>query len=461
MIYKKLGTSLNTYQLYGLIQREYPESFLFESLEGPEKMARFSYIGFSPKKHIRATGVVVDVDGEEEDAAQPIQTLARNIPKIPLEKEGFVGGAVGYFSYDYARTIEKFPRAKSCANEDIRKKREKDLISPTKRPDFPDFEFGVFDDCIVYDHRERTVNYLSHGDDRSNDIVKLTKEESFLGPFESGTPKCNMGEVEFERSVRTAKEHIANGDIFQVVLSRRYAVPYEGNLLRFYNYLKQTNPSPYMYFLSFGDRKIIGSSPENLVRVEGNKIDSFATLAGTMPRGKTLAQDAELETRLRNDPKERAEHLMLVDLTRNDVGKVARIGSVDVPELMEVHKYSHVQHLASHVSAELAPGKDCFDALNALFPAGTLSGAPKVRAMEIIDELEPTRRGPYGGAVGYFSFNRNCDFAITIRTLVAKRQKAYVQAGAGIVYDSKPETEYLETENKMRAILGALEVRFP
>ena len=214
-----------------------------------------------------------------------------------------------------------------------------------------------------------------------------------------------------------------------------------------------------MYFLSFGDRKIIGASPENLVRVEGRNIDSYATLAGTMPRGKTPQEDAELEARLRSDEKERAEHLMLVDLTRNDVSKVAAFNSVDVPELMEVHKYRHVQHLASHVVGKLAEGKDCFDAFDAIFPAGTLTGAPKVRAMEIIEELEATRRGPYGGAVGYFSFNRNCDFAITIRTLVAQRQKAYVQAGAGIVYDSVPEREFEETENKMRATLNSLEAR--
>ena len=268
-----------------------------------------------------------------------------------------------------------------------------------------------------------------------------------------------MGKEEFEKAVLAAKEHITNGDIFQVVLSRRYSLPFEGNLLRFYNHLKQTNPSPYMYFLSFGDRKIIGSSPENLVRVEGNAIDSYATLAGTMPRGKTPAEDAALEARLRSDEKERAEHLMLVDLTRNDVSKVAAFNSVSVPELMEVHKYRHVQHLSSHVVGKLSEGKDCFDAFDAIFPAGTLTGAPKVRAMEIIEELEAVRRGPYGGAVGYFSFNRNCDFAITIRTLVAQRQKAYVQAGAGIVYDSVPEREYEETESKMRATINSLEAR--
>ncbi|VVC01576.1 Anthranilate synthase component 1 [uncultured archaeon] len=268
-----------------------------------------------------------------------------------------------------------------------------------------------------------------------------------------------MGKEEFERIVGAAKEKIVDGEIFQVVLSRRYSLPFEGNLVRFYNRLKQTNPSPYMYFLSFGDRKIIGSSPENLVRVEGRKIDSFATLAGTMPRGETPEKDAQLERKLLGDEKERAEHLMLVDLTRNDLSKVSAFNSVSVPELMEVHKYRHVQHLSSHVVGQLQEGKDCFDAFDAIFPAGTLTGAPKVRAMELIEELEAGRRGPYGGAVGYFSFNRNCDFAINIRTLVAHRQKAHIQAGAGIVYDSVPEKEYEETENKMRSLLYALEAK--
>ena len=439
MIYKKLNISINPYQLYMLVNREFSKTFLLESLEGKEKLARFSFIGFSPKKHVTANGSVVDVDGEESDEKQPIRALAREIPKLQIDKEGFVGGAVGYFSYDYARRLENIP----SKNQD--------------ELGFPDFEFGIFEDCIAYDHHNKTVHYISHSEDRSASVLSLSKEDLFFGPFESGTPKANIGKEQFEKSVETAKSYIEAGDIFQVVLSRRYSLACEGNFLRFYNYLKQTNPSPYMYFLSFEGRKIIGSSPENLVRVEGRKIDSYATLAGTMPRGHTPEEDARLEAKLLSDEKEKAEHLMLVDLTRNDVSKVAAKASVSVPELMEVHKYRHVQHLASHVVADLAAGKDCFDAFDALFPAGTLTGAPKARAMEIIEELETTRRGPYGGAVGYFSLNGNCDFAINIRTLVANRQKAYVQAGAGIVYDSVPEKEYEETENKMRSLLFALE----
>jgi len=440
MMIKKLKLNINPYQLYSLLNREYDHSFLLESMEGDEKLARFSFIGFDPSKKISAHGRTISVDGEEADSEEPIRDLAKNIPLHQIEREGFVGGAVGYFSYDYVRQIERIPQT---------------IKDRTK---FPDFEFGIFEDCIAYDHRDRSVHYISHGADRSDEILRLSGEDVFLGPFDSGKPKTNMDEHAFEDAVREAKRRISEGEIFQVVLSRRYEFPYEGDLLRFYNILKQLNPSPYMYYLNFGERKIIGSSPENLVRVEGRKIESSATLAGTMPRGKTPEEDRMLEKRLLDDEKEKAEHLMLVDLTRNDVGKVARFNSVSVSEFMKVHKYSHVQHLGSHISGELAPGKDCFDAFNALFPAGTLSGAPKVRAMEIIEELEKTRRGPYGGAVGYFSFNGNCDFAIAIRSLFAYRQKAYIQAGAGIVYDSVPEREYRETENKMGALMNALTV---
>ncbi|MBU0591719.1 anthranilate synthase component I family protein [Candidatus Micrarchaeota archaeon] len=442
MITKELKLALNPYQIYSLVQREYENSFLLESLEGKEKLARFSFIGFEPKDKIIAKGTVIAIGDEETETDKPLAMMAENMPKSKLEKQGFVGGAVGYFSYDYVRQLENISTKQKG------------------REEFPDFEFGLFDDGLIYDHRDKTIQYFSHSEDRSAEILKLAKEDTFLGPFETGRIKENVNKDEYEKMVAIAKERITDGEIFQVVLSRRYEIPFEGNPLRFYNFLKQTNPSPYMYYLSFGDRKIIGSSPENLVRIEGRKIDSYATLAGTMPRGKTPVEDMELEQKLLNSEKEKAEHLMLVDLTRNDIGKVAEFGTVKVPELMEVHKYKDVQHMCSHVTGTLMEGKTCFDAFNAMFPAGTVTGAPKVRAMEIIEELEPDKRGPYSGAVGYFSYNGNCDFAIAIRTLIAQRQKAYVQAGAGIVYDSVPENEYNETENKMRSLLRALEVRF-
>ncbi len=438
MINKQLRLSLNPYQLYALIGAEHPESFLLESLEGKGRDARYSFIGFSPKSKISAKGKVVTLDGQEKDSEKPAREIDAALPKIHVEKEGFVGGAVGYFSYDYVRNVEKLPAT---------------------LPDelaFPDFEFGIYEDCVAYDHAKKTVHYISHGSDRSEEVMALSRGQLDLGAFSISEFRENMGKEEFEAAVGVAKEHIVAGDIFQVVLSRRYSAGYKGSLLGFYNYLKHTNPSPYMYFLQFGGKKIVGSSPENLVRVEGGKIDSYATLAGTMPRGATPEEDAALENKLRNDEKEKAEHLMLVDLTRNDLSKVSKQGSVKVDGLMDVHKFRHVQHLASHVAGELAEGNTCFDAFDAIFPAGTLTGAPKVRAMEIIEGLEKSRRGPYGGAVGYFSFNRNCDFAINIRTLVANKGMAHLQAGAGIVYDSVPEREYEETENKMRSLFAAL-----
>ncbi|MFH2106636.1 MAG: anthranilate synthase component I family protein [Candidatus Micrarchaeota archaeon] len=438
---KLLDIKLSPFELYTLVNREYRESFLLESSKGKERLARYSFIGFDPSKHLKANGKIVQIEYEEREFEQPIDAIKEQLPRERIERKGFIGGAVGYFSYDYARNLEQIP---DNSKNDLK---------------FPDFEFGIFDDAIVYDHIGKKVEYIYKKEDRSDQIMKLAKEEMFLGPFEAGSAKSNMGENEFCDAVEVAKESIKTGDIFQAVLSRRYEIPYEGNLLKFYSYLKRTNPSPYMYFLSFQDRKIIGSSPENLVRVEGNRIDSYATLAGTRPRGRTMEEDARFETELMNDEKERAEHLMLVDLTRNDVGKVAKFGTVNVPELMEVHKFSHVQHLSSHISAELADGKDSYDSFNAIFPAGTLTGAPKVRAMEIIDKLERNRRGAYGGAVGYFSANGNCDFAIAIRTLVAQRQKCYVQAGAGIVYDSIPRKEFVETENKAKALIKALGVK--
>ncbi|VVB98393.1 Anthranilate synthase component 1 [uncultured archaeon] len=301
MISKKLKLNLNPYQLYLLVNREYSESFLLESLEGKEKLARFSFIGFQPNKHVSAKKNVVSIEGQEEDSKNPLRTLAGCMPRIDTPIEGFAGGAVGYVSYDYARNLEKLPQK---AKDDAK---------------FPDFEFGIFEDAIAYDHRDRTITYLSHGQDRSQDILKLTKEDAFFGPFEAGNAKPSMEKEKFETAVDAAKEKIASGDIFQVVLSRRHEFPFEGNILGFYNRLKHINPSPYMYFLSFGERKIIGSSPENLVRVEGRKIDSYATLAGTRERGKTPQEDALLEKELLKDPKERAEHLMLVDLTRNNV----------------------------------------------------------------------------------------------------------------------------------------------
>ena len=268
-------------------------------------------------------------------------------------------------------------------------------------------------------------------------------------------PKVNVTKERFEKSVEKAKEYITSGDIFQVVLSKRYDFRFKGDLVTFYRSLRDINPSPYMYFLKAGNRKIIGSSPEMLVRVDNRVVETFP-IAGTRPCVKDPSENKRLAEELLADPKERAEHVMLVDLARNDVGKIAKFGSVNVPEFMKVHRYSHVQHIVSQVVGDLREDRESYDALRAVFPAGTVSGAPKVRAMEIIEELEPAKRGPYAGAVGYFSYNSNVDFAITIRTLFADKDEAHIQVGAGIVADSVPEREWFETDHKAEALIRAL-----
>lgn len=429
------------------LQGSCEHAYLLESVEGPKRIARFSFIGFNPRLLFTVKdgeALLRDsLSGEElrfrvKDPLEALRALVKGSPDGSEFR--LAGGAVGYISYDAVRYWEKLP----CMAEDVL--------------DFPDLQMGVYDDVLVFDHEKNEVFYVYRGEDRSGELLSLVEgAKEDVGALSFTTPRANLGREEYEEAVRRAKEYIGSGDIFQVVLSRRYDFNVEGDLSRFYLELRRINPSPYMYFLKMGSRRIIGSSPETLVRVEGGLVETFP-IAGTRPRGANEAEDEELARSLLADPKERAEHVMLVDLARNDVGRVARFGSVRVPEFMVVHKYSHVQHIVSRVVGELREGCDCYDALRAVFPAGTVSGAPKVRAMEIIEECEPSRRGPYAGGVGYFSFNGNADFAITIRTLVADGRRCSIQVGAGIVADSVPEREWLETEHKAKALLRALEL---
>jgi anthranilate synthase component 1 len=350
-----------------------------------------------------------------------------------------VGGAVGYISYDAVRYWENLPQT---TNDDL---------------NFPDAQLGIFDDGIVFDHRQRRAFYYYSDDNRLSEIESLIKQPSDYEALTYKQPKVNVTKEYFEKSVEKAKEYVACGDIFQVVLSKRYEFHVEDGLIEFYRSLRVINPSPYMYFLKVGDRQIVGSSPEMLVRVDDRRVETFP-IAGTRPCVEKPSENRRLAKELLADPKERAEHVMLVDLARNDVGKISKFGSVRVPEFMEVHRYSHVQHIVSRVIGDLKENCECYDALRAVFPAGTVSGAPKVRAMEIIEELETSRRGPYAGAVGYFSYNGNADFAITIRTLFADKDKAYIQVGAGVVADSVPEREWFETEHKAEALIKALKI---
>lgn len=351
----------------------------------------------------------------------------------------FIGGAVGYISYDAIRYWEKLPER---AVDDI---------------NFPDLEMAIYDDGIIFSHKTGEVFYYHFNESRLKEIETIIEKNYDPEPLSYTDLRVNLKKEEFEEIVAKSKEYIFSGDIFQVVLSKRYELKFHGSLLPFYAVLREVNPSPYMFFLKMGKHQIVGSSPEMLVRVENGIIETFP-IAGTKPRVRDDPfKDEVLARELLCDPKERAEHAMLVDLARNDIGKVSEFGSVHVPEFMMVHKYSHVQHIVSRVVGTLRRGYSCYDTLKAVFPAGTVSGAPKVRAMEIIEELEPVRRGPYAGAVGYFSYNGNSDFAITIRTLIAKGSRAYIQAGAGIVADSVPEKEWFETEYKVSALLRALQ----
>jgi anthranilate synthase component 1 len=428
-------------------------SFLLESVEGGKRLARYSFIGTEPYK-VLATGT--------EDKVNPVPLIAEELNRYKMLPVGdlprFCGGAVGYLGYEVVRCFEELP-------------------SPEDDPlGLPESSFMFVDTMLVFDHVTRKIKILSHvrldGDidaayqkavhkieelvHRLNQPIRPSQETgSPASPGSNCNLSSNFSQDDFEASVAKIKQYITAGEAIQVVLSQRLAQPTHASPFEIYRALRTINPSPYMFFLDFNDFYIIGASPEILVRVEDGMVIT-RPLAGTRPRGKSPEEDAMLEQELRGDEKERAEHIMLVDLGRNDIGRVSEPGTVEVSELMDVEHYSHVMHLVTHVQGKLRRDLTAFDALQACFPAGTVSGAPKVRAMEIIAELEPEKRGPYSGAVGYFSLSGNMDMAIAIRTIVMTKGVAYVQAGCGIVYDSIPEREYQETMNKARALLEAI-----
>lgn len=444
--FKRISLQKTPIEIFSRLYKEYDTIYLLESIEGPKKLAQFSFIGFKPNATFTVkNGTAIarnEKTGDEttETVCDPLQVIKRLVGCRTTANKDFrmAGGAIGYISYDAVRYWEKLP---NNSNDDL---------------GFPDVELGVFDDGIVFDHRQKRAYYYCYGESRLDEIESLLTR-----PLEEETlvfmqPKLNMTQRRYERAVEKAKEYVKQGDIFQVVLSKRFDFSFKGDLTGFYRALRAINPSPYMYFLKSRTRQIVGSSPEMLVRTENRTVETFP-IAGTRPVVASGLENRRLAKDLLADPKERAEHVMLVDLARNDVGKVSKFGSVRVPEFMQVHRYSHVQHIVSRVVGDLKDSLESYDALRSVFPAGTVSGAPKVRAMEIIDELEPTRRGPYAGAVGYFSYNGNADFAITIRTLFAEKNRAHIQVGAGIVADSVPEREWFETEHKAGALLKALQ----
>lgn len=441
MIWKELRGVESAFGLYQAVAHKYRRSFLLESAQGPERLVQHSFIGFDPRHVLTYREGELRQDGHRIPVPDgPLPYLRKLLEEHRVEDQShkFVGGLAGYVSYDFLRSLEDLPD-----------RREGPRI-------FPEFEFGLYLDGIIFDYVRRKTWYFSQGEDRGAEVEALARESRGPEDLQIGSLEDEIGREQFEGWVREAKGEIGRGEIFQVVLSRRLRTPYTGDLLGVYQELRQINPSPYMYLLDFDARKVVGSSPEMLVSVVGRAAVSYP-IAGTRPLGATPEDQARLRAELLADAKERAEHEMLVDLARNDLGRVCAFQSVRVTEHMAVETFSHVQHLVSRVEGELEEGRDALDAFCALFPAGTVSGAPKLRAMEIIDRLEPHRRGPYAGIVGYFSFNGNMDSAITIRTLVAANHILYLQAGAGIVADSEPAREWEETEAKFAVLRQALE----
>jgi anthranilate synthase component I len=441
-----------------------PYSYLLESVHGGERFGRYSVIGLPAEDRIEVSGRTCrEFRGsmvlQQVEAEDPIEFVKGYLGRLKVAPETalprFCGGLVGYFAYDTVRYIEK--RLADVQQDD-----------PIGTPDvllLLSDEVAVFDNLrgkifLVVFVDPRGANAWARGQQRLAALLyklRTPVQIPISSRLEPARAVSEFSEDAFIEVVERAKRYIVDGDVMQVVLSQRTSQPFAASPLSLYRALRATNPSPYMYLMDFGGFHVVGASPEILVRLENGQV-TVRPIAGTRPRGDTRERDEALATELLADPKERAEHVMLMDLGRNDVGRVARVGSVQVTENMAIERYSHVMHIVSNVEGTLKPGLDAFDVLRASFPAGTLSGAPKVRAMEIIDELEPSKRGIYGGAVGYLGFHGDMDMAIAIRTAVVKDQRLYVQAGAGIVADSDPASEWRETQNKARAVLRAAEL---
>lgn len=434
------------------LEKDRPYAFLLESVEGGETIARYSFLGGDPflVKRYR--------DGQPAGFMDDLRTTmnrfrSAKIPNLPP----FTGGAVGYFGYDMVRTIEEIPQT---GTDDLGVDDAVLMFYKTVLAfDHLRHQIHIICNVIAGDSQESVeIQYAKAVEEigRIEQVLRAPLEIPFTAPGEGDVAvRSNFEKKDYLSAVAKAKEYIAAGDIFQVVLSQRFEVDLPASPFEIYRALRIVNPSPYMYFLKLPESSIVGSSPEMLVRVRNREVE-YRPLAGTVPRGANEAEDEALGERLRKDEKERAEHIMLVDLGRNDLGRVSRYGTVRVEDMMFIERYSHVMHLVSSLKGELRDGVDRWDTLMACFPAGTVSGAPKVRAMEIIDELEPAKRGVYAGAIMYVDFSNNLDSCIAIRTLLVRDGKGYIQAGGGIVADSVPENEYMETVNKSKALIRAI-----
>ncbi len=474
-VFKEILGDLETpVSAYMKLSKTSKYSFLLESVEGGEKFARFSFIARDPKLIVRSKAnqaqILQLINGMLKREDKPFDgsplTIIRDLmkkykavdlPQLPR----FFGGMVGYLSYDCVRFFE---RLSDNSKDDLK---------------LDDMVLMQANDLVIFDHRHRTIKIVScvFIDPKDSQAVKIKKYNDALSiieglikdlskalPVQSSKNsshqvhvKSNYTQAQYGAMVKTAKKHILAGDIIQVVLSQRFSVDINVPSLQIYRALRALNPSPYMFYLNLDGVQLVGASPELLVRCENGLVET-RPIAGTRPRGQNEAEDEKLQKELLADPKEKAEHVMLVDLGRNDLGRVCQKGTVKLSEFMNIEKYSHVMHIVSNVQGQIADGKDALDVLEASFPAGTVSGAPKIRAMEIIEDLEGLKRGPYAGAVGYYSYSKNLDMCITIRTIVVHGRKAYVQAGAGIVADSDPVKEYVETVNKAKAQIKAIEL---
>ncbi|MEE8471028.1 MAG: anthranilate synthase component I [Dehalococcoidia bacterium] len=469
-VFRELPADLDTPVSVFLKLRQEAPTFLLESVEGGEKLGRYSFLGIGHNLVLKSSGdrAIIHHNGDRQkvhlqgrDCLHLVQEMLaqRQVVRIPGLPR-FFGGAVGYISYDTARAFESLPE---CSRDEL---------------GLPECVFVFTDTMLIFDHVQHRMKIVANtyvdGPAEGAYARATSKIESIVGrlartlPAESGRPstkptlpeekelKSNFTQDEFEAAVRACKEYINAGDAFQIVLSQRLQRKTCAQPFAIYRALRMLNPSPYLFYLDLGDFQLIGSSPEMLVKAEEGLAET-CPIAGTRPRGATEEEDEALITELLDDPKEKAEHAMLVDLARNDLGRVCEHGTVRVPVSMSVEKFSHVMHIVSTVEGNLRADEDAFSLLRAAFPAGTLTGAPKIRAMEIITELEDLKRGPYGGAVGYFSFTGNMDTCITIRTIVMIGNTVYLQAGAGIVYDSDPTTEYHETLHKLKVLVEAVE----
>ncbi|MCC5940654.1 MAG: anthranilate synthase component I [Balneolaceae bacterium] len=462
---RMLADVLTPVSLFLSIREDAQYPFLFESVEGGEHLARYSFLGCNPYQTLRFNGEQVTLSkskGEPELLKEPYFEVLNRLtsehsePKFP-DLPRLTGGAVGFSSYDTVRQVESLP--------DV----------PADDLNIPEAIWSFYDEVYAFDHVKQQIVlmktvFIKPDTDLKNAfesaqialdtmekqaVKSVTTGESFS--LDAEKISSNVEQGRFHDMVETAKEYIYEGDIFQVVLSQRFEVPFEGDSFTLYRALRMVNPSPYLFYLNFDDFALVGSSPEVLVRVTDTEA-RLLPIAGTRPRGKNHEEDLALEEDLKNDPKEIAEHIMLVDLGRNDLSRVCKSGTVHLERNQAIERFSHVMHIVSDVVGEISEDKSSVDALMQCFPAGTVSGAPKIRAMEIIDELEPTKRGPYAGAVGYFDFSGNMDTCITIRTMVVKPGTVYIQAGAGIVADSDPQKEFEETQNKAGALVEALSV---